>query len=133
MNNPEYDYFAMKAREELKELSKKYLKYKTKNIFWSCVWGLVIFICGFSLGSNFFKKNDNEVKNADKSRYIVISYDTKGVIGQQLFCSEVRKNDQKKEVVCIAADTGEVYILNYPVSIKDVTYTVDYTDYVNRK
>lgn len=71
--------------------------------------------------------------DSDKARYIVVSYDHQGHVGQTLFCKEARKNEDKKEVVCTLAATDDIYILPYPVSIKNVTYTTDYLKYVNEK
>lgn len=115
----------------LKELIKRYIA-MNRRIYGAYI---TIFLCFIAfLTVTLTKREDEQFKpQSDKSRYYVIDYDSDWKIKQKLFCSEVRKNDEKKEVVCTLARTGDIYILTYPVSIKDITYTDDYLKYIKIK
>lgn len=122
----------------INEIKKEYCEYMNKRIcnyvrktFYFLITAL---ISGLTTYFIFRKPAEDKSKCCDeKVRYIVISYDNKRFVNQTLFCSEVRYDKNKKEVVCTNAETNDVYIFSYPVSIKNVTYTVDYLEYINKK
>lgn len=64
----------------------------------------------------------------DKSMYIVLNYEN-GRVAHDIIASSVRDDKERRQVVCECAETGEVYIFSYPVSITDVTYTKDYIEW----
>lgn len=64
-------------------------------------------------------------KSEDSSRYIVLNYEN-GKVTNDILASRVRDDKENKKVVCECAETGDIYIFAYPVSITDVTYTKDY-------
>lgn len=113
--------------DEPNKIKKRYSWYTFKPL----IFLTAMFFSG--LITYFIFKKPVEKCSEDKARYVVISYNNEGHINQTLFCSEARMNEKRGEVVCTDAETQEVYILSYPVSIKNVTYTTDYLKYVNEK
>ena len=68
-------------------------------------------------------------ENRIKPRFVVLAYSPKGKITHDLLCDEVREDKEHGQVVCRCANSGDLYIFQYPVMIKDVTYTADFIEY----
>lgn len=62
----------------------------------------------------------------DDGLFFVVCYNPNGSINKEMLCDSVRKNSDKKELVCREWGTNETYIFSYPVSVTDVTYAKDY-------
>lgn len=111
--------------------------FKTKLLFLlalgPALCGVVVASCFAFFFHDVLGPTVPEKFSDDSGLFFVVSYKRNGAVDKQLLCDDVRKNPDKKELVCREWQTGEYYIFSYPVSITDVTLAKDYIKFTNTK